>query len=698
MLELEEARLLDAERKSQLRAIDSILSEEQKIAYVGLVYVILVDMQDRLNVQHKESQSSTASFMNFSRRIMRNMYSHIHLSTAEQRMVELLPRHKVTVADIAPLLTIASDETDPAYSLMQTGEPKTAKHGVIAPTKVEAENTLTIDVRATLVLDFFLLLLSDDVYDSRGRYLLRRLADAVRYPWAEVLCCERKVTRQLRLHDYASNVTLATKSATPHAVKQRAYQRKTRRMVVIGLATVGGGLVIGLSAGLLAPAIGAGIGATLGAIGIANTGAFFGSIGGTALITGAATLTGSSLAGRQIARRTRFAEQFEFIPCINEGQTNLILTIPGWLEKADNGVFSFSTLDSLNGDHCSLLWESDALRRLGSSLRMIVGEVFSITLTQTLQHTVLPSLLGPLSIPMWLAKLGYVLDNPWSNGCELAFNAGPVMADLLLQRVQGQRPVTLVGYSIGARLIFYALLELANMNAYGLIEDVYLFGAPVVASEEEWRIAASVVGGRFINAYSSKDWILGFFYRTTNLGRSSVAGLHPISGVNGLENIDVSEEVPGHNAYREVLPFLLHRLGVVVTSVELHDPNETNGSTKEDHEIISELEKAAEMLEEHEKRKKNIWPWRWSFWERAQNIQNKSPESLPQMSTAYQSPPPLPSYGVNDEVDAAAHELSELGVNFKEVPSTLPTLVIDQSKRLAADSDMTNNCTLDKKI
>ncbi|KAJ2855590.1 hypothetical protein FB639_006215, partial [Coemansia asiatica] len=342
-------------------------------------------------------------------------------------------------------------------------------------TKVDADQPLAIDVRATLILDMFLLLLSDDVYDSRGRYLLRRLAGVLDYPWTQVMLCERRVTRQLGLHDYAIDVTTATKETAKAVVKERAQKGKKRRMVIIGLATVGGGLVIGLSAGLLAPAIGAGIGATLGAIGVANTGAFFGSVGGTALITGAATLTGSGLAGRQITRRTRFAEQFEFIPCINEQQTNLILTVPGWLGKADNGVFTFSTLDPLNGDHCSLLWESDSLRRLGSSLRMIVGEVFSITLTQTLQHTVLPSLLGPLSIPMWLAKLGYVLDNPWSNGCELATKAGPVVADLLLQRVQGQRPVTLIGYSIGARLIFYLLVELAKMNAFGLVEDVYLF-------------------------------------------------------------------------------------------------------------------------------------------------------------------------------------------------------------------------------
>ncbi|KAJ2786264.1 hypothetical protein GGI15_001670 [Coemansia interrupta] len=834
MLELEEAKLLSAERKGQLQAVDSILSEEQKIAYVGLVYVLLVDIQDRLNVQFKESQSSTASYMNFSRRLMRQMYSHIHLSPEEQRMVELLPRHKITAADMATSLAaqgdtilveadqdlavvhsqaeeelvqalrhssecrsssesqqqskspwnilrrerknkdieedpysqyamlpsdtndpdsepehdlpdsqqpdtneVASDNTKP--DLCQTspastynsrnsrssssssssnldnvadasqhtseGSPRYPGHSLATPsldpqsnppeseiekasdditlTKVGADQPLAIDVRATLILDLFLLLLNDEVYDSRGRYLLRRLAEALNYPWVQVMRCERRVTQQLNLYEYAVDVTTATKGTTEVAVKERAKEGRTRRMVIIGLATVGGGLVIGLSAGLLAPAIGAGIGATLGAIGVANTGAFFGSVGGTALITGAATLTGSGLAGRQITRRTRFAEQFEFIPCINERQTNLILTVPGWLGKADNGVFTFSTLDPLNGDHCSLLWESEALGRLGSSLRMIVGEVFSITLTQTLQHTVLPSLLGPLSVPMWLAKLGYVLDNPWSNGCELATKAGPVVADLLLQRVQGQRPVTLIGYSIGARLIFYMLLELAKMNAYGLIEDVYLFGAPVVESEEEWRKAASVVGGRFVNAYSTKDWILGFFYRTTNLGRRSIAGMHPVSGVNGLENYDVSSEVPGHNAYREIIPLLLHNMGVRVTDVVLHDPNEKPGESEDDRAMINELEKAAEMLEEHEKKKKNIWPRRWSFWDTGSS--SSEPPAAPTTGTQGTldqtlSPGQIASAQgtstVQEEVDAAARELAELGIHVKEVPSTLPALVV----------------------
>ncbi|ORX67125.1 DUF726-domain-containing protein [Linderina pennispora] len=713
ILEIEEAKLLAAERQNQLHASDGILSEEQKVAYVGLVYLLLVDMQDRLNVQFKESQSSTASFMNFSRRVMRKMYRHVSISLEEQRMIDMLPRHKIQIEDMAASLaaqgdtiiveadqelavahlatddlvhdlkptrdsaeeeredkkkrknklglswmgsgslentddedsdmysqysmlptdapdrqsldgaekqkrsfdsdvsekqlpepantsseqpaarisvgsdsaglsgretsgeTVQTDTDDavPPYVSMFCSEPQTP----ISPmppsindlddetlTKVDVDQTLVIDVRATLILDLFLLLLTDDVYDSRSRYLLRRMAEAIGYPWVEVMKCERRVTRQLCLHEYATDVRVATKDSSKSVLKEHASKGKKKRLMIIGLATVGGGLVIGLSAGLLAPAIGAGIGATLGAIGVANT--------GTALITGAATLTGSGLAGRQITRRTRFAEQFEFIPCISEQQTNLILT-------ADNGVFSFSTLDPLNGDHCSLLWDS---------LRMIVGE--------TLQHTVLPSLLGPLSIPMWLAKLGYVLDNPWSTGCDMAEKAGP--------RVQGQRPVTLVGYSIGARLIFYALLELARMNAFGLVEDVYLFGAPVVESSEEWRRAASVIGGRF-------DWILSFFYRTTSLGRNSIAGLHPITGL--------------------LMPRLMSKQGI--------------------RTMIEELEKAAELLEAHDKKKKK-WIQKLTFWD------SGSSSSTRRGSVSSSDSPPA----------------TELGIQVKEVEATLPAL------------------------
>lgn len=72
-----------------------------------------------------------------------------------------------------------------------------------------------------------------------------------------------------------------------------------------------------------------------------------------------------------------------------------------------------------------------------------------------------------------------------------------------MNRQLGVRPVTLVGYSLGARMIFYALRELAQKKAYGIVQNVYLMGAPVSAREAEWKQVRATVSGRFVNGTPS---------------------------------------------------------------------------------------------------------------------------------------------------------------------------------------------------
>lgn len=108
-----------------------------------------------------------------------------------------------------------------------------------------------------------------------------------------------------------------------------------------------------------------------------------------------------------------------------------------------------------------------------------------------------------LAWPLWLTKLNYIIDNPWSNATERARAAGLILADVLMNRQLGVRPVTLVGYSLGARMIFYALRELAQKKAYGIVQNVYLMGAPVSAREAEWKQVRATVSGRFVNGTPS---------------------------------------------------------------------------------------------------------------------------------------------------------------------------------------------------
>eukprot|EP00494_Astrolonche_serrata_P032030 UN32299 len=134
------------------------------------------------------------------------------------------------------------------------------------------------------------------------------------------------------------------------------------------------------------------------------------------------------------------------------------------------------------------------------------------------------------------------LDNPWSVIMNLSYEGGIALADALVDRVQSNRPVTLVGYSCGARLILECLTELKNLAdkaqekkdfkqvelITGLVENVYLFGVPKASNSKSFKIARSMVAGRLVNAYSKSDWVLKILYRTTHLNMS-IAGLEPVT-------------------------------------------------------------------------------------------------------------------------------------------------------------------------
>lgn len=141
-----------------------------------------------------------------------------------------------------------------------------------------------------------------------------------------------------------------------------------------------------------------------------------------------------------------------------------------------------------------------------------------------------------------------------------------------MTQAQEGRPVTLIGYSLGGRVIASCLNALAENKAYGLVENVYMIGAPVNFTKEQWQGCRDVVAGRFVNAYNPNDWVLNVTYRTSHVAYSDIAGLGPINETAGIENVDVSELVTGHWAYREKMPRILKFLGFRVTSEEFVEP------------------------------------------------------------------------------------------------------------------------------
>jgi hypothetical protein len=199
--------------------------------------------------------------------------------------------------------------------------------------------------------------------------------------------------------------------------------------------------------------------------------------------------------------------------------------------------------------------------RLGNSLNDVLYSYAWDGITYTI---VSRTLLGALYAGLWplgLVKAASVLDNPFSVALARADKAGKVLAQALIDGVQGKRPVTLMGYSVGARVIYSCLVELAEQNAFGLVESAVLMGAPVPSDSRSWRQIRSVVAARVVNVYSTEDYILGFLYRSTKL-QMGVAGLQEVRDVFGIENVDMSTLVNGHDKYRYLIGTILTKIGI----------------------------------------------------------------------------------------------------------------------------------------
>ncbi|GAA6062233.1 hypothetical protein JCM10212_000812 [Sporobolomyces blumeae] len=533
--------------------------------------------------------------------------------------------------------------TSPAPS-SSSSEVENKPEGFLAPlpsslpgvskTLTAADKTVTLDIRWTILCDLFLALIADSVYDARSRVLLGRMAEKLGLEWNDVVRFERRLTEALEIQE---------------AVKQKQHQEilegrrekdKKTRYMMMGLATLGGGLVIGLSAGLLAPVIGAGLAGALTTVGVTGTSGFLAGAGGAAIISSGATLTGSVIGGKAMAKRTRHVKTFDIQPLHNNKRVNFFITVPGFMNGPRDDIrLPFSTIDPVMGDVLSVLWEPDMMGDTGNALKILTSEVLTQAGQQVLAATVMTALMSALQWPMMLTKLSYLIDNPWSNALDRARQAGAVLADILLNRRLGVRPVSLVGFSLGARVIFFALIELAKANAFGVVQEVYLFGATVTASKKVWRQVRGVVAGRFVNGYAMNDWVLGYLFRATTGGLQTVAGLRPIDHVPDLENVDITHLLEGHLSYRTKMPQLLAHVGFKVTADHFDEPDLDPDAPE--REVLTKEEEERRAAEKEKKERKVLDIFKRK--KKGGSGTDSTPMSRTQSGEEYDLPPRLSS-------------------------------------------------------
>lgn len=427
---------------------------------------------------------------------------------------------------------------------------------------------LSISKRALVLHSFLLLLLSSEHYTAASRVFLLYLASSLKLGLKYLRGDEEQTAKGLL--EVAKQM-----SASQEAMKKGKESEESRKWK-LRLATVAGAAVIGLSGGYAAPLIAASVGTAMSELGLGASAAagYLGTVAGNTYLVGSLFgAYGGRMTGDMMRNLSADVQDFAFLPVHGERiehedsidavtdnrRLRVIISITGWLLEKEEVVAPWRVL-SPSAEVFALRFELETLMKMGQSFNTMAansayGYAQSAFATRA-AYTELSSAIWPLA----LVKIARVVENPFSLAKSRAEKAGKVLAEALITRTQGERPVTLIGYSLGARVIWSCLTALAERKAFGLVESVVMIGAPIPSDISTWRIMRTAVSGRLVNVYSKNDYLLGFLHRASSL-QYGVAGLIPISGLLGVENVDVSEDVSGHLRYRYLIGSILQKIG-----------------------------------------------------------------------------------------------------------------------------------------
>ncbi|OJJ47160.1 hypothetical protein ASPZODRAFT_50271, partial [Penicilliopsis zonata CBS 506.65] len=459
---------------------------------------------------------------------------------------------------------------DASLSRDPKGEDDVAKLHSVYPAVDTPLAQLPVQVKLLILHSMILLLLSLEHYSAHSRVLLLHLVSSLGLSLKDLNQDEIKIARGLL--DVA--LELSSNPETKEVAKKSSSARKWK----VGIASVAGAALIGITGGLAAPLVAAGLGTVIGGLGLGATAAagYLGALAGSSVVVGGLFgAYGARMTGRMMDRYAREVEDFAFVPirgsriqledeteaARQDHRLRLTIGITGWATEEDNIVDPWRVVGA-DSEVFALRWELETLLNLGNAIRSLVtSAAWGVASREVLARTVFAQIMSAVALPLGLLKIARVVDNPFSVAKARADKAGAVLADALISKAQGERPVTLIGYSLGSRVIFSCLQTLAQRHAYGLIESAIFIGSPIPSDVKHWCLMRSVVSGRIVNVFSRNDSVLALLYRTSSL-QLGVAGLQPVTDLPGVENIDASDTVSGHLRYQHMIGNLLGMIGL----------------------------------------------------------------------------------------------------------------------------------------
>lgn len=404
-------------------------------------------------------------------------------------------------------------------------------------------------------------------YDARHRVALRLLATWFDIKWTKMEAIEIMVA--------CSAMALAKEGESKREEEKQPSKSKWakwKRGGIIGAAAVTGGALMAITGGLAAPAIAAGLSAlaptlgtlipVIGAGGFAAAASAAGTVAGSVAVAASFGAAGAGLTGTKMARRVGSVDEFEFKAIgenHNQGRLAVEILVSGFVFDEEDFVRPWEGQND-NLERYVLQWESKNLIAVSTAIQDWLTSGLALQMMkQGAMLTVLSTLVTALAWPAALLAATDFIDSKWTIAVDRSDKAGKLLAEVLLSGLQGNRPVTLVGYSLGARVIFKCLQFLAETERDAeLVERVVLLGAPISINDENWEAARKMVAGRFVNAYSKNDWMLGVAFRASLLTQG-LAGIQPIN-IPGIENVDVTDLIEGHSSYLWATQLVLDQL------------------------------------------------------------------------------------------------------------------------------------------
>ena len=404
-------------------------------------------------------------------------------------------------------------------------------------------------------MSLFSALLFLGVYDARIRVLILYIANKLRVPLQLVELFEESVVEML------SNEMPSECEEDIKAKEKRKRNKKIKRYFMICLAALSGGAIIGLTGGLAAPFVAAGAGIIIGG----TSAAVLGSTAGVAVIGSLFGVAGAGLTSYKMKKRVGDIEEFAFEKLTLGRHLHITIAISGWIsdDKSDAFLKPWTNLRNSQEQYC-IRYESSYLSALGRALDYFLSIVVSMAAQEALKFTIFSGIMAAIAWPTTLVTFSAVIDNPWGVCIRRSAEVGKHLADVLISREQGSRPVSLIGFSLGARVIYFCLQEMVQRGkaSEGIIQDVILLGAPVSGSFQNWKSFSRIISGRIVNGYCRRDWLLKFLYRTSTI-TFKIAGLGPIDWKDRrMVNIDLTHIVSGHMDYYRKINLILKAVNV----------------------------------------------------------------------------------------------------------------------------------------